>query len=219
MLQRAIAAGEDWRGGPFRPEPLVVQGLAGRGSRGVLGLTVDPGTCVAISGPSGSGKSTLLRLIADLDPGIGTARIGAMEREAVPASRWRRQVVYVASDAGWWTTPVSAHMPDLPAARSLLAELGMPEALLEASPDDVSSGERQRLSLVRALVLRPRFLLLDEPTSALDQAAILLVEEMLQRFKRGGMGMLVVSHDSAQIARMADRHYVLSAGGLTELAA
>jgi ABC-type multidrug transport system ATPase subunit len=181
-------------------------------------LAIEPGSCVAISGSSGSGKSTLLRLVADLDPGVGTARIGGMEREAVPASEWRRQVIYVASDSGWWTTPVAAHMSDLFEARRLLSELGMSQALLDAGPDSISSGERQRLALIRALILRPRFLLLDEPTSALDLDSALLVEQMLLRFKMRGMGLLVVSHDAAQIGRVADRRYMLSEDGLREVA-
>jgi ABC-type dipeptide/oligopeptide/nickel transport system ATPase subunit len=126
-------------------------------------------------------------------------------------------VIYVAADSGWWTSPVSAHMTEPAEALSLSAELGLPAALMEAAPENISSGERQRLALVRALILKPRFLLLDEPTSALDPASTLKVEELLARRKHEGMGLLVVSHDADQVARIADRRYVLSGAGLAEV--
>ena len=198
-------------------EALVVENLSRGDGHCACSLTVAAGRCVALSGPSGSGKSALLPLIADLDPGTGTARIGKLARETVPANQWRRLVTYVAADSGWWASPVSAHMSDPEAALRLVAELGMAGALLDAVAGNVSSGERQRLALVRALIQRPRFLLLDEPTSALDPESVLMVEKLLMRVKREGMGLLVVSHDPAQIARIADRRYVLSRAGLTEI--
>lgn len=213
------AVGRDVPNSPERlaaAQPLVAENLSRGSGHPAFSLTVAAGSCVALSGPSGSGKSALLRLIADLDPGTGTARIAELVRETMPANRWRRLVTYVAADSGWWTSPVSAHMADPEAARRLLAELGMSESLMKAVPDNVSSGERQRLSLVRALIQRPRFLLLDEPTSALDPESTLQVEELLMRVKQEGTGLLIVSHDPAQVARIADRHYVLSRTGLAE---
>ncbi|MGV6875606.1 ABC transporter ATP-binding protein [Pseudochelatococcus sp. B33] len=198
-------------------ESLVVENLSRGNGHSAFSLTVAAGSCVALSGPSGSGKSALLRLIADLDAGTGMAHIGKLARETMPANQWRQLVTYVAADSGWWTSPVSAHMSDPDAARRLLAELGMSETLMEAVPENVSSGERQRLALVRALIQRPRFLLLDEPTSALDPESTLRVEKLLMRVKREGTGLLVVSHDPAQVARTADRRYVLSRAGLAEV--
>lgn len=199
-------------------EPLIVEGLSRGNGFPAFDLTISPGSCVTLSGPSGSGKSALLRLIADLDPGTGSARIGSLSREALPANEWRRMVIYVPADSGWWTSPVAAHMPDQEGAWRLLAELDLPDSSMDAAPENVSSGERQRLALVRALILRPRFLLLDEPTSALDPASTLKVEKVLARAKQGGMGLLVVSHDPEQVARIADRHLVLSETGLAEAA-
>ncbi len=198
--------------------PLVVSGLARRSDERPLDLTVEAGECVVISGRSGCGKSTFLKLIADLIPGIGNVTLGQLRREAVPASTWRRKVIYVASDAGWWTSPVAAHMSDLPAARIFMATLEMREDLLRASPDEISNGERQRLALIRALILEPHFLLLDEPTSALDQTSAGLVEHLLLEAKTRGIGLLVASHDTAQISRLADRHIVMSDTGFLEAA-
>lgn len=213
--KRILQSMEDWA---IQGAPLVIEGMAQEDDARKVDLTVGAGECVVISGRSGCGKSTLLRLAADLSPGVGAAAVGAFRREAVPASQWRRRVVYVASDSGWWTTPIEAHMADPAQARALLAELDMSPDLLLADPAHVSGGERQRLALIRALVIDPWFLLLDEPTSALDPTSVRLVEKMLRRVLRRGVGVLVVSHDERQIARLADRHLILSEAGLREAA-
>lgn len=197
---------------------LVAHGLARTEAEAQAGwsLILGAGECVAVSGRSGSGKTTLLRLLADLSPGRGEAAVGDFRREAVAASLWRRRVVYVASDSGWWTSPAAAHMADPERARRLTVELEMSPDLLSAAPGDLSGGERQRLALIRALILDPWFLLLDEPTSALDPVSVRLVEALLLRFKAQGGGLLLASHDAGQIARMADRHLILSEAGLVE---
>ncbi|WP_303729742.1 ATP-binding cassette domain-containing protein [Paracoccus solventivorans] len=202
---------------PAGTDPLVVENLSWGERFPRCSLTVAPGECVVLTGPSGSGKSRLLRLIADLDPGSGTARIGSLVREAVPANHWRRLVVYVPADSGWWASRVALHMSDEARARRLFPDLALPDKLMDAAPDEVSSGERQRLALIRALILQPHFLLLDEPTSALDPVATLMVEKVLTRAKQDGTGLLVVSHDPEQVARIADRHYALSDCGLAEV--
>lgn len=202
---------------PIEGQPLVVEGLSHGQGHCIFDLTVASGECVALTGLSGSGKSRLLRLIADLDPGLGTACIGNLVRESVPANEWRRMVSYVPADSGWWSSPISAHMSDEDGAQRLMARLGLSGKLMEAAPDDISSGERQRLALIRALLSQPRFLLLDEATSALDPASTLKVERLLEDVKRDGMGLLVVSHDPDQVARIADRHYALSETGLVEV--
>lgn len=196
---------------------MIASGLARKEGDRTIDLTVRAGECVVITGRSGSGKTSLLKLLADLSPGIGDVRIGQTDREAVPGSAWRRKVMYLATDAGWWTSPVSAHMSDLPAARELMVDLELSQALLQASPDEISSGERQRLSLVRALILCPMFLLLDEPTSALDQTSARLVEKVIQRSKANGTGFVITSHDREQVKRLADRHLDLGESGFVEI--
>jgi len=197
--------------------PLRIEKLSRGPGFPEFSLTVPAAQCSTLMGPSGSGKSTLLRLIADLAPGTGTARIGDAVREAMPAPAWRRRVIYVAADAGWWTTPIAAHMSNPDTARQMMQELDLPEALLTADPDDTSSGERQRLALIRAIILQPDFLLLDEPTSALDQAVTRKVEAQLMRLKQNGTGLLVVSHDSEQVARISDHRYELTHSGINKV--
>jgi ABC-type multidrug transport system ATPase subunit len=85
----------------------------------------------------------------------------------------------------------------------LLPAVCLAPALLDAPVARLSSGERQRLALLRAVLQRPRFLLLDEPTAALDPHSRDQVEALLQRLKGEGMGLLLVSHDPAQAARLA----------------
>lgn len=195
---------------------LIVDNLAAPDGSASFSLRVDSSRCVTLEGASGSGKTRLLRRIADLDPSVGSVRIGDRSRESMPAPEWRRLVTYVASESGWWTSPVSAHMANEAFAQSLLADLGLDSALMASSPAKLSSGERQRFALLRAIVQKPRFLLLDEPTSALDEAAILQVEALLEGIKSSGTGLLVVSHHAAQIRRMSDRRYILSSSGLSE---
>lgn len=192
---------------------LDISGLEGAG-RGPFSLTVAPGSCVILSGASGAGKSLLLRMIADLDPNRGQVRLGQSPRESMSGPAWRRQVMYVAAESGWWGDDVLEHMTDVPAAQALLARLRLPADILQAPVSRLSTGERQRLALIRALVRRPRFLLLDEPTSALDAETTLAVEALLHDCKAQGLGLLIVSHNPAQAARLQDRHYRLGAAGL-----
>ncbi|WP_454726091.1 MULTISPECIES: ABC transporter ATP-binding protein [Cupriavidus] len=204
---------------PAIPASLRVNAVSGAG-RGPFSLCVAPGTCAVVSGDSGSGKSLLLRMIADLDPCQGEVSLGGTPRERFSGPAWRRQVMYVAAESGWWGDHVLEHMEDVPAAaEAMLAPLRLPADILRAPVARLSTGERQRLALVRALVRRPRFLLLDEPTSALDRDSTLAVEALLLARKQQGLGLLVVSHNPEQAARMGDRHYRLSADGLEALPA
>lgn len=195
--------------------------LRARGLRGALSgpfdLDLEPGRCVVLSGPSGIGKSLLLRLLAELDPGAGEVSLAGVERNSVPASFWRRHVTYVPAESGWWEEGVAAHFADLDAVRPLLPQVGLALALLDAQVLQLSTGERQRMALLRAVVQRPHFLLLDEPTAALDPDSREQVEQLLQRLKGEGMGLLIVTHDAAQAVRLGDRQLHLDHQGLREV--
>ena len=192
---------------------LDVRGLR-RPGLGPVDLTLAAGECVALSGPSGAGKSLLLRAIADLDPSDGEVSLDGTAREAVTAPAWRRQVTYVAAESAWWDDRVGAHFDDPAAAVPLARLLGLPAAAVDWSVARLSTGERQRLALARALALSPKVLLLDEPTAALDPEATAAVEAVLrQRLGQGG-AILLVTHDAAQARRLANRGFRVEAGML-----
>lgn len=181
---------------------------------GPISLGVKAGECVAVLGPSGAGKSLFLRAIADLDPNEGAVRIGEERRESLSAPAWRRRAALVPAESGWWGDTVGEHFAGGGDPAPLLEALGLPAAALSWSVARLSSGERQRLALIRALLGAPKALLLDEPTAALDGAATARVEALLTERLRDGLALLLVTHDEAQAERLAARRFRLEAGRL-----
>ncbi len=131
---------------------------------------------------------------------------------------WRRRVAYLAAEPGWWADVIGAHFPDPTVARELAAALGLSEKFFDAPVAQVSTGERQRLALVRLLLLAPRIMLLDEPTAALDEAAAARVEAVLAERLAAGVAIVLVTHDDAQAARLAGRRLRIADGRLEDAA-
>ena len=197
---------------------LIVENLIRPGLEPVS-LCLETGECVALCGPSGAGKSLLLRAIADLDPCRGgRVSLDGMDRDGVTAPEWRRNVCYLAAEPGWWADKVGEHFPDWSVAAPLAQELLLPSDIGDAAVSRLSTGERQRLALVRALVRRPRVMLLDEPTAALDNTARDAVEHMLAAARADGVSLLWVTHDAAQAGRVASRRFDIAKGKLREAA-
>ncbi|OYV37296.1 MAG: ATP-binding protein [Rhodospirillales bacterium 20-64-7] len=182
---------------------------------GPFNLTLETGECLVISGPSGIGKSLLLRMIADLDENTGTVLLNGVLRESMPAPAWRRQVMYVAAESGWWAETVREHLQPGDEAAALAPRLGLRAELLDAPVVQLSTGERQRMALLRAVLRKPAILLLDEPTSALDQASTLVVETLLRELAAAGTGIVLVSHNEQQAARIATRRAQMTQGALS----
>ena len=176
------------------------------------------GECITVSGASGSGKSLFLRAIADLDPNEGAVKLDGAAREEMPAPEWRRRVVYVAAEPGWWSETVGEHFVDWNRARDLVVATGLPSDCQNWPISRLSTGERQRLGLIRALVLEPRVLLLDEPTSSLDSTATEAVEELVKSRLVEGTSVLWVTHDGGQSRRLAGRQLICVAGAISETA-
>lgn len=176
---------------------------------------INAGACVALSGPSGAGKSLLLRAIADLDPCEGEVWLGSVSRRAMAAPAWRRQVMYVPAESGWWADEVGAHFADRDAAAGLLDGVGLPKDALVWPVARLSTGERQRLALVRAVAMDPKVLLLDEPTSGVDPETTTRIERLLRRALDRSTAILMVTHDPGQASRLADRQMTISQGRLS----
>lgn len=179
-----------------------------------MDLTVADGECVAITGGSGAGKSVLLRAIADLDPHAGRARVDDQACDAMPAPAWRQRVAYVPAESGWWQDIVRPHfLPDTDFA-ALLPQVGLRAECADWPVSRLSTGERQRLALLRALRPAVRVLLLDEPTSGLDTRSVEQVEALLREQLARGTSIVLVTHSPEQAARLASRHFHLQDGRL-----
>ena len=185
---------------------------------GPFTFDVHAGECIAIQGPSGAGKSVLLRMLADLDPHEGDAFLDGRAASAMSAPDWRAAVVYQAAEPAWWEATAGAHFAaaDRAFVDTTLAALGLSPALLDTEIERLSTGERQRLALVRSLARRPRVLLLDEPTAALDPDAVARVEALLRAHLADGMAVLVVTHAGEQARRLAQRVFRLEQGKLAK---
>lgn len=185
---------------------LVLENLS-VGTLSGVSLTVPGGQVVCLSGPSGSGKSRLLRAVADLEPHGGIIRLNDTLQSAMLAHQWRSRVMMVPADSQWWFDEVGGHFPDDAGAR-LPSALGFPPEVMGWSVSRLSSGERQRLALWRALALQPEALLLDEPTANLDNDSTEAIEAwLIDEVRRRQIAVLWVAHDPAQIHRLASAHY------------
>ena len=176
----------------------------------VLSFEIATGECLAVEGPSGSGKTRLLRAIADLDPAEGYVFLEGVERRELPGPQWRRRVRYAAAEPGWWGAAVREHFPPTAKLDRLLSAVGLDADVLERPVAELSTGERQRLGLIRAIADEPQVLLLDEPTSALDAQNAALAEELIRFQILAGRILILVSHDVGQINRLAHGHLVLN---------
>lgn len=178
---------------------------------GPFDLSLAGGGAAAISGPSGSGKSLFLRMVSDLDPNTGEVRLDGTARGAFTATEWRRRVPYVAAESGWWAEMVAEHfaVAHRDVARALSERFGLEPAIFDGPVRRLSTGERQRLAIIRALVLEPAALLLDEPTAPLDPDSTAKVEALLRERLTAGLALVVVTHDASQADRLGARHFLM----------
>lgn len=201
------------------PSPLLEIRALSFNHTGPFDLALRAGECVGLGGPSGSGKTRLLRSITDLDAHRGGMRLAGVDSADIPPPSWRRQVALLPAESAWWHDEVGAHFVEAPTP-SQLASLGFTESVMGWRVDRLSSGERQRLAVLRMLVMAPRVLLLDEPTANLDEDNIGRLETLILDYLRASNAASIwVSHDRRQLQRVAGRRYRLDQGRLEEAAA
>lgn len=206
-----------------------------RGALGAFRLDVafeaPPRGITALFGPSGCGKTTILRAVAGLQRfEDGFLALGDDAWQDGPAFRptHRRPIGYVFQEASLF--PHLSVRGNLDYGRRRALKAGAAEAirfedvvallgiarLLDRAPGALSGGERQRVSLGRALLTQPRLLLMDEPLSALDRFAKDEILPYIERLRDGlGLPTLYVSHDIAEVERLADHVVLLAAGRVT----
>jgi phosphate-transporting ATPase len=178
-----------------------------------VSFAAETGQCICIYGESGSGKTLLLRAIADLDPNEGTIQLHEQSRADMSADQWRRQVTYLPAESFWWNNTVSEHFEN---HNTDWTGLGLSTEIGQWQVSRLSSGERQRLALLRALDHNPKVLLLDEVTANLDEENTLRVEALIKNRLSQGLIVIWVSHDSSQRHRMASASYLIDQHGFNK---
>jgi putative ABC transport system ATP-binding protein len=163
-------------------------------------------------GPSGSGKSTLLRLCNRLEvPTSGRVSFRGADIAGLDPLRLRRQVGMCFQRPTPFPGTVADNLrvadPEASEAQmqDVLARVALTGPWLDRDATALSGGEAQRMCLARTLIARPEVLLLDEPTSSEDAAAARVIEQAVRELADTGLCALWVSHDAAQVARIADR--------------
>ncbi|MBK9080807.1 MAG: ABC transporter ATP-binding protein [Rhizobiales bacterium] len=211
--------------------PATVKALAG------VSFALEAGKTLAVVGESGSGKSTLARLLTLIEePTAGQLLIDGKDvagADAATLKRLRREIQIVFQNPYGSLNPrqkigaaleepllVNTDMPAAErekAARDMMARVGLRPEFYDRYPHMFSGGQRQRIAIARALMLRPKILVLDEPVSALDvsiRAQVLnLLAELQEEFK---LAYVFVSHDLSVVKHIADRVMVIYLGHAVE---
>lgn len=202
-----------------------------------ISLALHQGQTIGVVGESGSGKSTLGRALLRLLPSSGLIRfedhdISTLDQRAMRPLRKRLQLVFQdpfgslspRMNVGQIITEgLRVHEPGLSAAErdrwavAALEEVGLDPAMRNRFPHEFSGGQRQRIAIARAMILKPRVVVLDEPTSALDRSIQKQIVELLRNLqRRHGLSYLFISHDLAVVRALSDYIIVMQAGRIVE---
>ena len=210
--------------------------LGGRHMKALSNVSfeVRSGEFLGVVGRSGSGKSSLLRCVyRRYLPTSGNVLYASQDGEVDLAAAGDRAVLRLREEEMGYVSQFLQAIPRTPArdvvaeplvrrglapeearekAAAMMEDLGLSSGLQEAYPATMSGGEQQRVNLARALIARPRLLLLDEPTSALDPETRALAVEAIKSLKYTGTTMIGVFHDAGTLDALADRVLVLEDG-------
>ena len=194
-----------------------------------ISIDIESGEFITLLGPSGSGKTTVLRMIAGFeDPDAGSIKLNGEDITHLPP--FDRDVNTVFQDYALFPHMSvqenveyglrTRKVPKAERAKQALEAIASVklEETVNRLPHQLSGGQRQRIALARALVLRPRVLLLDEPLGALDRQ---LREEMQVELKKiqrdAGITFVFVTHDQEEAMRMSDRIVVFNSGRIEQV--
>lgn len=186
--------------------------IGGQTILNAVNLGIARGEFKLITGPSGCGKSTLLKIIASLlSPSRGEILFEGKEITALSPEAYRQQVSYCAQTPALFGDTVYDNLifpwqirgkqPEPDRFLSQLVQFGLPEETLSKSINELSGGEKQRVSLIRNLQFLPKVLLLDEITSALDEINKKNVNDIIHQYVRDKqVAVLWVTHDKDEIS-------------------
>jgi len=179
---------------------------------GPINIALHEGECIGLSGSSGCGKSILLKAISDLLESKGEVSLHGQTSNHVEAPEWRKRVQLIPAESLWWFNTVGEHFKK-PIKRALLTFLSLNTDITQQAVNQLSTGQKQRLALLRSLECKPTVLLLDEPTASLDKESTLQVEAFIQHYlKENKASALWVSHDPEQLNRIASKQLTMSNG-------
>lgn len=182
---------------------------------GPINFELSGGQIMGLSGASGSGKSRLLRALADLDEHQGEVQLDDVFQQDIVAHQWRKKVALLSAETHWWFDTVGEHFSTVE-VKNLLA-LGLSENCQQWSIARLSSGEKQRLALLRILQNQPQVLLLDEPTANLDKHNAQLFENFVMNYTEENSACVIwVSHDVEQLQRLSQKRYIIVGGVLQQ---
>jgi peptide/nickel transport system ATP-binding protein len=204
-----------------------------RALRGV-DLAVQPGEVTAIVGESGCGKTTLSRLCLGIElPTAGSVRLAGRPIEAYHRIARARLIQPIFQDpysslnprqtlGTIIAAPLAVRREGSAAIRraqalAMMRAVGLPEHLIDAYPNQISGGQRQRAAIARALIGRPRLLICDEPTSALDVSVQSQIINLISRMRHEfDLTVVLISHNLAVVHHLADRVAVMYLGLVVE---
>jgi ABC-type polar amino acid transport system ATPase subunit len=197
-----------------------------------VSLAINRGEAIVIAGPSGSGKSTMLRCIN----GLETIDSGDVRFDGQSIPEAGRSIFDLRAEIGMVFQQFNLfphktvfqnivlgpiEVKDVSEkeagerARKLLDQVGIPEKA-DQYPADLSGGQQQRVAIARALAMEPKLMLFDEPTSALDPEMIREVLDVMRDLARGGMTMIVVTHEMGFAREVCDRIVFIDEGKIVE---
>lgn len=180
---------------------------------GPINLQIETSEIIGLNGSSGSGKSRLLRSLADLDEHTGNVSLQSVDQHSTKAHIWRSKVALLSAETYWWLDTVAAHFKNYPKQQA--TELGFVNDVSAWQVSRLSSGEKQRLGLLRLLENNPDVLLLDEPTANLDPENAQLFEDFVTNYIYKHPACAIwVSHDVEQLKRISQRQYKMQNGQL-----